>query len=220
MQRFQYKAKKGPSDIVDGHIYAENSQAAVEKIIKMGLTPIDVGVEKDLDESSRKKRSSISLNSFRFVKKVSFNDLVAFTRQISDLVDASVSILKSLQAISEQTKNTHFKEIILDMHEVVKDGGAFSDALAQNVEIFSPLYINMVKTGESGGNLSVVLQRLAVYLEKEQDTRGKIRSSLAYPSLVLIVGFITIFTLNLIIVNMSNKKEGMLNSIPSYIFKV
>ena len=195
MQRFKYKAKEGPAKIVNGFVNAENADAAINKINQLGLMPIDVSVADNSQKNLKKNFSIPQIASLQFIKKVKFNDVVIFTRQISDLVDAAVSILRALQIISNQTKNQDFKKIILNMHTVVRDGGAFSDAMSKNKDIFSPLYINMVRSGEAGGNLSDVLNRLAVYLEKEQGTRGKIKASLAYPALILVVGFITIFVL-------------------------
>ncbi|MBU0469593.1 MAG: type II secretion system F family protein [Candidatus Omnitrophica bacterium] len=195
MQIFQYKAKEGPAKIIEGTIEAESADNAIQKIMHLGFTPIDVSPVISVSVKTGKSKQRASSLGFSFFKKISFNEVVVFTRQISDLVDASISVLRSLKIVAEQTKNQKFKEVILSMHSIVRDGGSFSDALLQNQDIFSSLYVGMVRTGEGGGGLSVVLERLAVYLEKEQENRSKIRASLAYPSLILIVGFITIFVL-------------------------
>ncbi|MDO8580574.1 MAG: type II secretion system F family protein, partial [Candidatus Omnitrophota bacterium] len=122
-------------------------------------------------------------------------DLVIFTRQLTDLVEASVPILRSLKIISEQTESPLLKTIVEDMHQLVKDGGSFSDALAKYPEIFSRLYVSLVRTGELSGRLEEVLVRLASYLEKEQATLNKVTSSLVYPLFILGVGIISVFVL-------------------------
>ena len=192
MPRFHYKAKEGPGKIVDGVVDAETLDNAVNKIIQLRLTPIDIVLE---SQESRKIHPQIVSSSFKILKRISLSDICIFTRQMSDLVDASVPILRSLQIVSHQTQNTRLKEMVEKMFNDVKNGGSFSAALAQYPEIFSNLYINMVKTGEVSGKLEIVLNRLADHFEKEQETISKIKSSLAYPALILIVGIVTIFVL-------------------------
>lgn len=190
MPRFGYKAKEGPGKVIDGVVEAQNIDSAINKIIELGCSPLDVFPAAD----ETKPTKSISLkSSFQFLKKVPLSDKVLFTRQLNDLVDAAVPILRVLSLVAKQTRNQHFKEIILDMHKHVEDGGSLSEALAQHSDIFSSLYINMVKTGEVSGQLEVVLNRLADYLEKEQETRNKVISSLMYPGFILIVGFFNHF---------------------------
>jgi len=193
MPQFSYKAKEGPGKIVDGVIEASNNEGAINEIIRSGLVPLEV-VPAELNTGSKTEKS-VKKESLRLIRQVSLKDLTVFTRQISDLVDASVPMLRSLQITSSQTRSPHFKQVIDEMHASVKDGSAFSDALARHKQVFSSLFINMVKAGEVSGNLEKVLRRLADYLEKEQETRSKVKSSLAYPMLILVVGIVTVFVL-------------------------
>lgn len=192
MPKYAYKAKEGPDKIVDGFIESENMDKAVLKITQLGLTPIDVAQATEEELENRPKFKKTFLFSF---KRISLSDIVIFTRQMSDLIDASVPLLRALQITSKQTQNQQLKSLIDQMYYFVQDGGSFSGALAQHKTTFSSLYVNMVKTGEVGGKLEVVLTRLADYLEKEQDTRNKVRSSLAYPAFIMAVGVLTIFVL-------------------------
>lgn len=197
MLTYSYKAKHGPDKIIDGVIQAEDRSSAIHKIIQSGFMPIDIiqAQEKDL---SRKITSlqlkKILLHDFG-VQKISLSDVVEFTQEMADLIDAAVPLLKSLQIISRQTKKLVLKKIIEDMYEFVKDGGSFAGALAQHSGVFSSLYINMVKAGEMSGQLEKVLSRLADYLTKEQEMRSKVKASLAYPMLILAVGVVTMFVL-------------------------
>lgn len=191
MTRFSYKAKEGPGKIIDGVIESESLDQAVKKIIQSGLTPIDVGVYVPPAPVVTKPKTGLKA----FVQRVKLSDLVNFSRQMADLVDASVPILRALQLVSKQVQNPQFKIIVEDIHVFVRDGGSFSGGLARHPKIFSVLYINLVKTGEVSGKLEVVLNRLADYLEKEQDIRNKVRASLAYPALVIVVGAVTVFVL-------------------------
>ena len=192
--KFSYKAKQGPSKIIDGIVDADNPDSAIKKIIEQGFTPIDVSEYRHNTKTTAKK-SKTSSPLFSFKQRIKSDDLVGFTRQINDLVDASVPMLRSLQIVLNQTTNTVLREIVENLYKIVQDGGAFSDALAQYPRVFSPLYISMVRTGEVGGNLEKVLNRLADHLEKEQETKSKIQASLAYPAFILVVGILSIFVM-------------------------
>ncbi len=188
MPRFVYKAKSNPKDIVEGAIEAENQDNAVTKLQQLGYFPISVYQEGMKSEKS----ADFSLG---FFKKVKAKDTGIFTRQLSDLLDSGLTILRALDVLHNQTENLNLKEIIQDLHNYVRDGGSFSEALSRHPKIFSNLYINMVKSGEVGGMLDAVLNRLADFAEKEEDVQGKIRASLAYPILLALLGTITIFVL-------------------------
>jgi len=194
MQKFKYEAKKEPSEIFEGIIEAENLSSAIRQLTASGLTPIDVLKVLNID-AEVKQNTKHKLLNLKFSKRIKFKEIVIFTRQISDLVDASVPILQSMEIVSRQTRKSYFSHIIMQMHNYVRDGGCFSNALARYKNVFSLFYVSMVKTGEDSGNLSVSLERLSSYLEKEQENRGKIKASLAYPCLIMVVGSITIFVL-------------------------
>lgn len=192
MPQFRYKAKQGPRQIINGVIEADTLDLAVAMVIKLGYTPLDV-VPASAESAPLARSPAAALP--RPWGRVGNNDVVAFTRQMSDLVEAAVPVLRALQIIARQTANPRFRPVIEEMAETVRDGGALSAALGKYPRIFSPLYVNLVRTGEVSGQLETILARLADYLEKEQDNLGKIRNSLMYPSLVLGVGIFTVFIL-------------------------
>ena len=115
MPKYRYKAKEKHNKIKSGVIEAENFEDAIRKITQSGCVPLDVV----LDDSGREQEVSTPNASRIFFKKVKSKDVVLFTRKLSDLIEASVPILKSLQLISRQTSNLHFKEIIIQMEENV-----------------------------------------------------------------------------------------------------
>ncbi len=192
MPQFTYTAKEGPYKIIHQVITAENYDAAVKKIIQLGFVPLEVKM--GTMESTQPKRKTVG-KPLVFLKRIRLVDLTVLTRQMSDLIEASVPILKTLQLVADQTQNLRLKKMVEEIANSVKDGSTFSAALSRYPDVFSPLYINMVKTGEVSGKLNVVLNRLADYLEKERETRGKITASLAYPTLIMAVGIITVFIL-------------------------
>jgi len=192
MPKFNYKAKQGPSKIVDGTIEADREDSAIRKIFELGLTPLDVTETSSTIETPARTSTT---PTFSFRKKVPLSAIVLFTRQMCDLVEAAVPLLRVLQLVGKQTRHPILKKTILDMETFVQDGGNLSDALSQHPMIFAPLYINMVRAGELSGQLALVLHRLAALVEKDQETQIRIRSSLAYPIFILAVGIISIFVL-------------------------
>src|SRR3989338_5810143 len=138
-----------------------------------------------------------------------------FSRQAGDLVGAGVPLLRTLNLIHNQTKNKIFREIINRMQLFVRDGGRLSDALAQHPDVFSRLYVNMVRSGEGTGNLDVVLGRLADFIEKDLETHNKITASLAYPLFILIIGMLSMFALlTFVVPRLSAMFEDMGETLP------
>ncbi|MDP8266514.1 MAG: type II secretion system F family protein [Candidatus Aceula meridiana] len=191
MAKFSFKAKKGPQEFIEDVLEAESLDRAVEKITALGYVPIDVSLYRPTKIKSFSKKKKVLF----FYKKVSLSELVMLTRQLYDLLDSGVPLLKALRLTLEQGTNPHLKKVLAQIYSSVQDGGLFSDALAQHRDVFSPLYVNMVKAGEISGKLDVVLERLATFLEKDSEARAKIQNSLIYPSLILGVGMLTIFVL-------------------------
>ncbi|MFA5088200.1 MAG: type II secretion system F family protein [Candidatus Omnitrophota bacterium] len=189
MPQFIYKAKENPQKTVEGIVEAENSDQASRKVIALGFVPTEVALFK---KSERQPKEGARPSSFVFLKHIPDSAIVLFTRQMSDLVEASVPLLRALHLVHNQIKNQYFKKIVHDLYSQVKDGESLSGALARHPAVFPKLYVNMVKSGEVSGKLSIILNRLADLSEKEQETKNKIKSSLAYPLLVLIVGVISI----------------------------
>jgi len=165
MSKFTYKAKDGPKKIVTGVIEANDIDSAIKKVIGLGYTPIDVFLKKK-DHSIEKKLSSAELPFF--LKRIPASAIALFTRQVCDLVDASVPMLRTIELVENQTKNKYLKIVVGDIYSHIKDGGSFSDALSRHKDVFSGVYIHMVQAGEVSGKLAVVLSRLADLTEKEQ----------------------------------------------------
>lgn len=192
MPQFSYTAKQGPQRIIDGRIEAGNLDQAICKVIEMGFTPLDVVpfTAKSIKSESRK-----NFGLDMFFDRVPMKDVAQFTRQMADLMEAAVPILRSLKIVEMQTTNKKLRSVINEICDFVKDGGSFSNSLARHSRIFPVMYINLVKTGEESGQLETIFNRLAEYLEKEQQSRSKVASSMAYPLLVLLLGIVTVFVL-------------------------
>jgi len=122
-----------------------------------------------------------ALNSMQRVK---LRDLVMFSRQFATMIDAGLSVVKCLDILQKQTRNPKLKEVIGEVKRDVAGGMSLTEALQKHPRIFSPLYVNMIRSAEAGGILDQVLDRLSGFLEKEQETRNKVKSAMTYPAVV------------------------------------
>jgi len=193
MPRYIYKAKKGPSDIVEGTIDAETYDGAVNKLSNMGYFPISVKEEGPAAQVSGKAFSAAR-------KRVRLTDLSVFTRQLSELLSSGMPLLRSLQVLNQQTENKRLQSIIRDLSKTIQDGGTLSDGLVKHPKLFSSLYVNITKSGELGGRLEHALGRLADFLDKEEEMTSRVRQAMAYPALMCAVGFATIVVLMTIVI--------------------
>ena len=184
MPIFFYKAKLSPQELISGHIEAQTEQEATNRLIKMGYFPISV-----------QEASQFSAPRRLFLKRLSTWDLHIFTHQLSSLINSGLTLLKALDTILGQTQNKYLKSILTDVISKIKDGKSLSEALGNYPDVFSNLYISMLKAGEVGGNLDEVLRRLEVYSQSEQELKSTIKGALAYPIFIAVVGVATIFIL-------------------------
>ncbi len=148
--------------------------------------------------SVQPKRAGFSLSALKELnrsKKVKLLELVMFSRQFATMIDAGIPILKSLDALETQAKNPTLREVIGAVRQDVKGGMSLADALSKHPQVFSKLYVNMVRAAEVGGILDQILDRLAQFLEKELEIRQKIKSAMMYPVLVLIFSMVMVFAL-------------------------
>jgi len=121
---------------------------------------------------------------FTGIQRVKLRDMVMFSRQFATMIDAGLSVVKCLDILQKQTRNPKMKEVIGEVKRDVGGGMSLTEALQKHPRIFSPLYINMMRSAEAGGILDQVLDRLSTFLEKEQETRNKIKSAMTYPAVV------------------------------------
>ena len=121
---------------------------------------------------------------FNGIQRVKLRDLVMFSRQFATMIDAGLSVVKCLDILQKQTRNPKMKDVIGEVKRDVGGGMSLTEALQKHPRIFSPLYVNMIRSAETAGILDQVLDRLSTFLEKEQETRNKIKAAMMYPAVV------------------------------------
>ncbi len=180
MPNFRYTAKATDNRMQSGTMVATDRASVFKALAERKLVPVVV------KEAEADKRSLLS--RLPFIKpKVKTKDLVIMTRQLSTMVNAGVPLVKSLVTLKAQTESVPLKRVVDKVMANVEGGGALSDALAEHPKVFSVVYINMVKAGETGGILDKILDRLAFQLEKDSNIKGKVRGAMVYPSVILVI---------------------------------
>ncbi|MBF0505011.1 MAG: type II secretion system F family protein [Candidatus Omnitrophica bacterium] len=183
MPSYIYKAKKDASNAITGQINAQNEEDALEMIHQLGLIPVSI------EESNAE---GVLLRDIPEVR-VKTRELYFFSKQLASLLKSSVSLLKALEVLSQQTKNIYLSRVIGEISIGVKSGRSFSACLSDYPVIFSPLFVAMIRAGEEMGNLRQMLNSVSDFLKAQEEFSSKVRSALVYPVFMLIIGLSTVF---------------------------
>src|SRR5262245_41115080 len=194
MPTFKFEAMDTTGSEVKDSIEALNEEEAQQKIKQMGYFVTTLSV---VGAAKGKKRKS---NTTFTIGGVSSKQLTTFTRQFSTLQDAGLPVLRSLKILEHQMKPGVLKNALIDVVDDVEGGSTLSEAFGKHPKCFDRLYVNMVKAGEAGGALEVILQRLADFKEKSQTLKRKIIGAMVYPAVVILtaVGILTFIMLYII----------------------
>src|SRR3954466_4582593 len=206
MPRFTYIALDSRGRESTGLVDAATTNEAVGELRRAGYFPTHVLQESAVAaaqpkarrqkkaKASGSERKARSMNIVLFRRKtVKPKVLMIFTRQLATLIDAGLPLLRGLNVLAKQERDSVLKNTINKLADSIQGGSTFSEGLAQHPRIFNDLYVNMVKAGELGGVLEVVLTRLAEFQEKAQKIKNKIVAAMVYPLIVLVlaVGIMT-----------------------------
>lgn len=207
MALYLYKALTRAGKQTSGQIEASSLLAVKEEIIARKLYPISIALYKD----------SSSFQHFfgtLFQSKVSFKDLVFFTKQLGVMLRSGVPLLQALELLTEQFKGKlHY--ILISVKDGIKEGASFADGLEDYPETFSVIYVQLVRAGEASGKLEVILDRLIDYLERREALRKKISSAISYPLFQLGLIFTIVIGLMIFVVpNLMSVISGMSGELP------
>lgn len=189
--KFTYKATSSAGKTITGTAEAASKRELLEMLHKQNVHPLLIKTEKS-------HGSAKSL--FGPKKKVKLSDLVIFTRQLSTMISAGVPLARSLAALQSDANNPYMRQVLASITKDVESGQTLSYAFAKFPNVFSDVYIHMVKAGEEGGILEGILKRLATQVEQDASIRKKIKSAMMYPLVILSVTVIAFFGIMLFIV--------------------
>ena len=212
MPKFNYVAMDSRGKETKGTLDVASQNEAIGRLKEMGYFPTKVvEADKAKDKGAKKAKApgkpggkkrgfDINIKIPGLGGKVKPKVLTAFTRQIATLVDAGLPLLRGLRVLERQERNATLKEIIADLSTAIEGGSTFSEGLAQHPKVFNRLFVNMVKAGELGGVLEVVLNRLSEFMEKAQKIKGKVVAAMFYPAAVMTVAVVILGVLMIFVV--------------------
>ena len=215
MATFQYIAKDAAGNETRGQVEAGDRASAIAAVRAQGLFPTALGevksapapaakaAKKKVAPAKKEKKKGSGLNRELKIKtpewmrgRVKTKVLTQFTRQLATLVNAGLPLMRGIEVLKRQMKDEQMQEALTGIADNIAAGGTFSESLTQYPKIFDKLYVNMVKAGEAGGVLEVVLGRLAEFAEKSEKIKNKVKGAMIYPIVVLIAAVgITAFLL-------------------------
>jgi type IV pilus assembly protein PilC len=185
-ETYQYRVRDGGGKIATGTLVGENEQLVINRLREMGYVPLKVGVQ-----NAGMKRE------FNIRKKARLKDVAVFSRQFATLVNSGLPILRALSILEKQTESSIISKAVGEVRGEIERGNSLSAALAKYPKVFNNLYVAMVKSGETGGVLESVLDRLADTLEREVALRQRIKSAMTYP--VVVLGFVGLILMAMLI---------------------
>lgn len=178
MAIYRYTAKDKSGKPTSGTLDVLDEKTAIQTLRQRELVILSIRAEQ-----VKQKKFLKDL----FGSKIKLSELVLFSRQMATLIDSGIPLVHGLDILTDQVENAAFKKIVLTVKNDVASGVSLNEALAKHPRAFSPLFVNMVKAGESSGSLDEIMERLATYLEKTDSLLRKVRSALVYPSVVSIM---------------------------------
>lgn len=205
---FAYKVKTSQGNVLEGSMEANDQQSVVNRLREQRFIILDISEVKSASGGMLNK-----LNPFK--PKVKRKDLVIFSRQLATLVNSGVPIVQSLSILYDQIESPAFKAVVGKCREDIESGITIADAMERHPQAFTTLYVSMVRAGEVGGILDVILERLSEYLEDAAKLQGQIKSAMAYPAVIMLAAFgVTGFVLIFVVPRFESMFAGFNRELP------
>ena len=190
MPEFVWRARTTAGNVLKGEMNEVNEAVVLTKLRKMNYSDIKV----------KKKPKDLFENISLFQPKVTTKDVVIFTRQFATMIDAGLPLVQCLEILASQQENRTFKRVLTQVKGSVEGGSTFAEALKDHPQIFDNLFVNLVHAGETGGILDTILRRLAVFLEKAEALKRKVKGAMVYPAVVITIAMSVVTVLLLFVI--------------------
>jgi len=201
MAHFKYIGRSKKGERVEGVVEAADRAGAVRQIESMGQIPASITeTTKTVKQDGEGKKRFKFETGFQRKPKMKMQELLLFSRELSDLVASGMTIGRALHTLSARKDESAVGRIVETLRDEIIQGTSLSDALELYPETFSTLYINLVRAGEASGNLPTSLEHICVHYERVQEARGKVLAALSYPMIVMFVGGLAVIGLMVFIV--------------------
>jgi MSHA biogenesis protein MshG len=195
MPLFEYKARNRRGESLVGEIEADSPELAADQLFRIDVTPIEINLAKS---NEQKTESKAQFNLFS--PRVSLEEQIMMCRQFHTLMKSGIPILRGLDALVSTTRNPTLAETLKEIAEDLRSGHELASSFSRHPKVFSPLFVNMVRVGESTGKLDASFHQLANYLELEKNTRNRIKSAMRYPSIVISAVVIAVIIINIFVI--------------------
>ena len=194
MSSFRYRGRSGRGDLITGRLEAETVDAVASRLLNLGITPLQI------DADSKRGTSVEDLMRRLGAGRPTTVDLVLFSRQMYAITKSGLPLLRGLRGLAESTHNVVMRNALHDVLQSLESGRDLASSLARHPTIFTPLFLSMVRVGESTGTLDNAFLRLCDYLGQDQDVQDRVKAALRYPIIVVImialaVAVITVFVI-------------------------
>jgi MSHA biogenesis protein MshG len=194
MSNFRYRGRSGRGDLITGKLEGETVDAVATRLLNLGITPLHIAPDSTQHTSVQDVLQRLGAG------RPNKADLVLFSRQMYAITKSGLPLLRGLRGLAQSTHNAILRDVLLDVLQSLESGREFAASLARHPEIFSPLFLSMVRVGESTGTLDNAFLRLCEYLGQDQDIQDRVKAAVRYPIIVIImiclaVGVITIFVI-------------------------
>ena len=192
MPSFQYRARDHEGKAITGVLDGDDKGAVAEQILRLGYIPVDI---RPKQKEVKVKKGTAANWADRWMRRVSSNELIYLNRQLALVLGAGVPLLSCLRLMAKQTDNQRLRDILLGISDDIEGGTDFSEAMSHYPNVFSSIYVNMIRAGEASGQLEATLHRIAALQEYEMETRERVKAATRYPKLVvgaLIVAFFVV----------------------------
>lgn len=194
MPKFEYLVKDPSGKDIQGVQEADEASKLVETFHQKGYTIVKINEVKETSQFFSMSLSGTT-KTRGLKRKIKLEEMVVFSRQLATMINAGVPLVQSLDILSQQMDNPAFRKVSLDLKFAVEGGKSFSESLEEHKKVFTPLFINMVRAGESSGKLDEILDRIATYLEKTNILIKKVKAALVYPAVVSSVAMLITYGL-------------------------
>lgn len=208
MPQFKY-AGKSSNGTLNGTIEATSENAAAQILLSRNIVPLSI--TKTKAETSSASANNLHISNL-FEEKIGLDEMIIFSRQMYSLLKAGIPIIRAIKGLSENASHKRFQAVLKDIVEQLEQGRSLSSAMTKYESIFTRLTISVVVVGENTGKLDDVFLQLAIYFEREQETRKRLKSALRYPSFVMIALVIALFILNLFVIPVFSQMFERFNS--------
>lgn len=205
-ESYAYRVRTREGRIVTGTMEADGEGAVASRLRSQGFIPVQI---------NREARVSAKTELHIFPQRVKLKDLAIFSRQFATMINSGLSLLRTLNILSEQTENQLLAKTIGLLRDDVEKGSSLSGAMSKHPKVFSSLFVAMVKAGETGGQLDTVLMRVADNFEADYKLRQKVKSAMTYPVVVMGIAVLLLTAMLLFIVpTFANMFEGLGGELP------